>query len=49
MTADLMHYFDHLLSWSYTKRIWGSRCPDYEPECPCCKAWRLHDEVFNDR
>lgn len=24
-------------------RFWGERCPDYEPECPCCQAWALFD------
>lgn len=22
---------------------WGERCPDFEPECPACQAWRLFD------
>jgi len=21
----------------------GERCPDYEPECPCCMAWKALD------
>ena len=24
--------------------FWGPRCPDYEPECWCCKAWKRYDE-----
>jgi hypothetical protein len=24
---------------------WGPRCPDYEPECPCCKAWAHFDKT----
>jgi hypothetical protein len=22
---------------------WGERCPDYEPGCPACEAWKLWD------
>jgi hypothetical protein len=25
---------------------WGERCPEYEPECPCCVAWRKFDEQW---
>lgn len=25
--------------------VWGERCPDFEPECPCCKAWAAWDEM----
>ena len=25
---------------------WGERCPDYEPECPCCEAWKEYDEMM---
>lgn len=21
------------------KEYWGEECPDYDPECPACKAW----------
>jgi len=24
---------------------WGERCPDYEPECPACKAWEHFDRT----
>jgi hypothetical protein len=29
-----------------TKRMldwWGERCPEYEPGCPCCEAWKIFD------
>lgn len=39
--------FDHLISWLYTRRLFGFRCPDYDKECACCAAWRFHDELFN--
>lgn len=22
---------------------WGEKCPDYEPGCPACEAWRLFE------
>jgi hypothetical protein len=25
---------------------WGERCPEYEPECPCCVAWRKFDKLW---
>lgn len=30
------------------KRIesyYGERCPDFEPNCPCCHAWFLYDKI----
>ena len=24
--------------------VWGDRCPDFEPECPCCRAWAEFDQ-----
>lgn len=23
----------------------GERCPDFEPGCPCCRAWAEFDEI----
>lgn len=31
---------------------WGERCPDFEPNCPICAAWKQYDklmEVFDAR
>lgn len=39
---------DRFISWLYTRQIWGDRCSAYEPDCHCCKAWRLHDWLFNE-
>ncbi len=25
---------------------WGTRCPDYEENCACCKAWKYFDYLF---
>jgi rubrerythrin len=25
---------------------WGTRCPDYEENCPLCKAWKYFDYLF---
>jgi hypothetical protein len=22
---------------------WGERCPEHDPNCPTCKAWREYD------
>ena len=24
---------------------WGERCPDFDPDCYCCLAWREIDEL----
>lgn len=40
---------DYLVSWVYVTRVWGARCPDYEPGCICCEKWREHDELFGGR
>lgn len=40
--------FDRFLSWFYIYKIWGPRCPDFEPGCLCCQRWKEHGEVFND-
>lgn len=26
-------------------RNYGERCPDFEPGCPCCQMWAMHDEI----
>jgi len=39
---------DRIVSWVYVRRIYGRRCSEYEPGCPCCEAWRRRDELsFN--
>ncbi len=38
-----MKLFDRVLSWLYTYRLFGSRCPDYAEGCACCEAWNVHD------
>lgn len=25
--------------------VWGERCPDFEPNCPCCRAWAEFDKT----
>ena len=25
--------------------VWGERCSDFEPGCPCCRAWAEHDQI----
>jgi len=27
------------------QEYWGERCPDFEPECPACKAWKHFDRT----
>ena len=42
-----MSTFDRLLSWFYIRRLWGTRCPDFDAECACCQKWKEHDEIFS--
>lgn len=42
-----MILFDRFISWLYTYRLFGARCPDYDANCPCCKAWDRHDFVVS--
>lgn len=30
----------------YMIKNWGTRCPDYEEDCPLCKAWKCFDYLF---
>lgn len=39
---------DRLISWLYTRRIWGPRCPDFDPDCRVCRRWAEHDDMFTD-
>lgn len=39
-----MRYIDRLLSWLYTRRFFGPRCPEHEPTCATCQAWEFHDD-----
>ena len=27
------------------REYFGERCPDFEPGCPCCRAWAEFDSV----
>lgn len=31
----------HILTESFS----GKACPDFEPECACCAAWKLYEEM----
>ncbi len=24
---------------------WGKRCPDFEKDCSCCRAWKEYDDL----
>ena len=38
-------YFEERVK-EYMVKNWGARCPDYEENCPCCKAWKYYDYLF---
>ena len=39
---------DCLISYVYTRRMFGHRCEEYLEGCPGCDAWRLHDDCFGN-
>lgn len=39
---------DHLVSYVYTRRMFGPRCPEHLDGCAVCDAWRFHDDCFSD-
>lgn len=39
---------DRLLSWLYTRKVWGPRCSERETGCACCDAWATHDWLFRE-
>jgi hypothetical protein len=39
-----MRLIDRFLSYVYTRRFFGPRCPEFEAGCPCCDAWKVHDD-----
>lgn len=42
-------FFDRMISWIYVRRLYGSRCPDYDEWCWCCRQWKNHDDLFDNR
>lgn len=38
---------DHLVSYVYTRRLFGKRCEEHLDGCAGCDAWQFHDELFN--
>ena len=41
-----MKQFDRFISWYYVRHFFGTRCPDYDEDCHCCKSWKEHDELM---
>jgi hypothetical protein len=31
----------------YMAVVWGERCTEYERYCPCCRAWKMYDYLFD--
>lgn len=38
---------DRFISWLYTRRFYGPRCPEFGDGCPVCEAWEQHDEFVD--
>ena len=36
---------DKLISWIYTRKLFGPRCPDTVEGCATCDAWLKHDDI----
>ncbi len=35
------------LEWKI-EDLYGARCPDYEKDCACCRAWDVYDNIIQD-
>lgn len=29
----------------FVREMFGDRCDDFDPDCPTCKLWQLHDQM----
>jgi hypothetical protein len=29
----------------FVQEMFGDRCDDFDPDCPTCKLWQLHDQM----
>jgi len=39
---------DHLVSYVYTRRMFGKPCEEYLEGCAVCDAWQFHNDCFSD-
>ena len=39
---------DCLVSYVYTRRMFGKPCEEYLEGCAVCDAWQLHRDCFED-
>lgn len=46
ITDYIDDYIDRIISYVYTRRLFGPRCKEHMDGCPCCDAWRTHDDIF---
>lgn len=40
--SKILKYF--IKRWM--KKYWGERCPEFESDCGCCRAWKYYDFIF---
>jgi hypothetical protein len=43
----MINQLHKMLSWAYTRTIWGPRCPDYSVDCLVCQHWDTHDWLYD--
>ena len=46
MIYAITDYIDRIISYVYTRRMFGARCEEKMEGCPCCNAWEFHDDIF---
>ena len=34
----------HIEAWIAMSDEWGTNCPDFDPDCFQCQAWKLYEE-----
>ena len=41
--TDVQEEAENQILSDWIERNYGKKCPDYEKNCPCCKAWKCYD------
>ena len=42
---DIMAGHIRTIAETMLVKFFGERCPDFEPDCECCRRWKLLDEL----
>ena len=37
----------YLSTWAWLEAYYGSKCPEFDPDCVVCKKWWVFEELFD--